>query len=45
MDCEVAGDSALGCCETLGDDGAAVDSAGSWGVPEGPGVGEDILGK
>jgi hypothetical protein len=29
----------------LRDYGAAVDAAGSWGVPEGSGVGEHVLGK
>ena len=43
MDCEVAGDSFLGRGETLCNDGTAVDSAGSWGVPEGSGIGEHIL--
>ena len=43
MDRKVAGDGSLGCCETLCNDGTAVDSAGSWGMPEGSGIGEHIL--
>ena len=39
---EVFGDGALGGREALGDDGSAVDSAGSGRVPEGPGVGEEV---
>ena len=42
---EVRGYGALGGGEALGDDGAAVDAAGAGGVPEGAGVGEDVLGK
>lgn len=43
MDCEVAGDGPLGSCETLCDYGTAVNAAGSWGMPEGSCVGEDVL--
>ena len=43
MDGEVGGDGALGGGETLGYDGAAVDAAGSRGVPEWAGVGVQIL--
>jgi hypothetical protein len=43
VDCEVRGDGSLGCSEALRDYGAAIDAAGSWGVPEGSGVGEDVL--
>lgn len=39
---EVFWDCALGGREALGDDGSAVDSAGSGRVPEGPGVGEEV---
>ena len=41
---EVAGNGALRGGETLCDYAAAVDAAGSGGVPEGTGVGEDVLG-
>jgi len=42
MDVEVFGDGALRGGETLGYDGAAVDSAGAGGVPEGARVGEEV---
>ena len=45
VDCEVVGDSSLGCCETLCDDGATIDSASPWRMPERPGVGEHVLEK
>jgi hypothetical protein len=43
VDGEVCGDGELGGGEALGDYGAAVDAAGSRGVPEGARVGEDVL--
>lgn len=43
VDGEVRGNGDLGGGETLGDDGAAVDSAGAGRVPERAGVCEDIL--
>ena len=44
MDCEVTGNGALRCGETLGYYGAAIDSTRSWGMPEGSRISEDILG-
>lgn len=44
VDCEIARDGSLGCCETLCYHGTTVDAAGSWGVPEGSGISEDVLG-
>lgn len=41
---KVRGDGSLGGGEALRDDGTAVDAAGSWGMPERSGVGEDVLG-
>lgn len=43
VDGEVRGDSELGGCEALGDYSTAVYATGSWGMPEGAGVGEHIL--
>lgn len=43
VDGEVGGDGSHGCGEGLSYRGAAVDAAGSWGMPEGTGIGEDIL--
>lgn len=43
VDCEVVWDGSLGCCKTLCDDSASVDSASPWRVPEGPGIGKDVL--
>ena len=43
VDREVWRDGELCGGEALGDYGAAVDAAGAGGVPEGPGVGEDVL--
>ena len=43
MDCEVAGDGSLGRREALRYHGAAIDSAGSWRVPEGSRIGEYVL--
>lgn len=40
---EVARDGPLGGREALCYDRAAVDSAGTWRMPEGPSVGEDVL--
>lgn len=42
---KVRGDGSLGSGEALRDDGTAVDAAGSWGMPERSGVGEDVLGE
>ena len=39
------GDGQLRCCEGLGDDRPAVDAAGTGRVPEGTGVGEDVLAE
>jgi len=43
VDCEIRGNGSLGCGEALGDYGAAVDAPGSWWVPEGSGVSENVL--
>lgn len=43
VDGEVRGDGELSGGEALGYHGAAVDAAGAGGVPEGAGVGEDVL--
>jgi len=43
VDREVWGHRQLRRGEALRDHGAAEDAAGAWGVPEGPGVGEDVL--
>jgi hypothetical protein len=45
VDGKVRGYGSLGGGEALRDDGTAVDTAGSWGMPERSGVGEDILGR
>ena len=42
VDVEVFGHRALGGGQALCYDGSAVDSAGSWGVPEGTRVGEEV---
>lgn len=43
VDDEILGHGALGRGQTEGDDRAAVDAAGSWGMPLLAGVGEDVL--
>lgn len=43
VDGEGRWDGSLGGGETLRYYGATVDTAGSWGVPEGTGVGEHVL--
>lgn len=44
VDEEVSGDGLLAGCETHGDHGAAVDTAGARGVPWLAGICEDVLG-
>lgn len=42
VDGEVAGDSELGGGKGLRDNGAAINTAGAWGVVEGSGVGIEV---
>lgn len=44
VDGKVRWDGSLSGSEALRDDGTAVDTAGSWGMPERSGVGKDVLG-